>query len=112
MRNGDTYVRGATLATGGERLGGDLASGFFVQPTVFSNVTPEMTIAREEIFGPVISVLPFDGYDDALQLANATTYGLGGAVWTRDMNTAPKRSNPTACRIPRTDRVRWRSDRR
>jgi aldehyde dehydrogenase (NAD+) len=81
---------GANLATGGERLGGDLASGFFVQPTVFSNVKPEMAIAREEIFGPVISVLPFDDHEDALRLANATTYGLSGAVWTRNMNTALK----------------------
>ena len=89
------YVRGAipegaSLATGGERLGGDLADGYFVQPTVFSNVTPDMTIAREEIFGPVMSILPFDDSDDALRLANATEYGLGGAVWTRGMSTAMK----------------------
>ena len=89
------YVRGAvpqgaTLATGGERLAGDLAGGFFVQPTVFSNVTPEMTIARDEIFGPVISVLPFDDEDEVLQMANATDYGLGGAVWTRNLHTAMK----------------------
>ena len=89
------YVRGAvpqgaTLATGGERLAGELANGFFVQPTVFANVTPEMTIAREEIFGPVISVLPFDGEDEVLQMANATDYGLGGAVWTRNLHTAMK----------------------
>ncbi|MFL9946320.1 aldehyde dehydrogenase family protein [Paraburkholderia agricolaris] len=79
---------GATLASGGERLGGDLAEGYFIQPTIFSNVTPNMRIAREEIFGPVISVLPFDTEDEALRLANATEYGLGGAVWTRDMSTA------------------------
>jgi aldehyde dehydrogenase (NAD+) len=81
---------GATLAAGGERLGGELANGFFVQPTIFSNVTPAMTIAREEIFGPVMSVLPFDDHDEVLRMANATPYGLGGAVWTRDMNTALK----------------------
>jgi aldehyde dehydrogenase (NAD+) len=79
---------GATLATGGGRLDGPLANGFFVEPTVFSDVTPEMTIAREEIFGPVVSVLPFDDYDDVLRMANATAFGLGGAVWTRDMSTA------------------------
>ena len=79
---------GATLACGGERLGGELAPGYFIQPTVFSNVTPGMKIAREEIFGPVISVLPFDTEEEALQLANATEYGLGGAVWTRDISTA------------------------
>jgi aldehyde dehydrogenase (NAD+) len=89
------YVRGAvpegaTLATGGERMDGALARGYFVQPTVFSNVTPEMTIAREEIFGPVISVIPFDDHEDALEMANATPFGLGGAVWTRDLSTALK----------------------
>jgi aldehyde dehydrogenase (NAD+) len=79
---------GATLAAGGERLGGDLARGYFVRPTVFSNVTAEMTIAREEIFGPVISVLPFDTEEEVLRMANATEYGLGGAVWTSNMSTA------------------------
>jgi len=79
---------GATLAAGGERLGGDLANGYFIQPTIFSDVTPTMRIAREEIFGPVISVLPFDTEDEVLRLANATEYGLGGAVWTRNMATA------------------------
>ncbi|OHV66598.1 betaine-aldehyde dehydrogenase [Pseudofrankia sp. BMG5.36] len=78
---------GATLAAGGARLGGDLADGFFVQPTVFSDVTPDMTIAREEIFGPVVSVLPFDDVEEALVLANDTPFGLGGAVWTRDTTT-------------------------
>ncbi|HSV79564.1 MAG TPA: aldehyde dehydrogenase family protein [Ramlibacter sp.] len=85
--------QGAKLATGGERLGGDLANGYFVQPTVFSNVTPEMTIAREEIFGPVISVLPFDDENEVLGMANATDYGLGGAVWTRNLNTAMRMVN-------------------
>lgn len=79
---------GARLAAGGQRLGGDLATGYFVEPTVFAGVTPEMTIAREEIFGPVISVLPFDGEDEVLRMANATEYGLGGAVWTNTMSTA------------------------
>ena len=78
---------GATLAAGGQRLGGDLASGYFIEPTVFSNVTPQMKIAREEIFGPVLSVLPFDTEEEVLHLANATEYGLGGAVWTRNLST-------------------------
>jgi len=79
---------GATLATGGARLGGALASGYFVEPTVFDNVSNSMTIAREEIFGPVISVLPFDSVEDVLRMANDTEYGLGGGVWTRSLATA------------------------
>jgi aldehyde dehydrogenase (NAD+) len=79
---------GAKLATGGARIGGNLANGYFVEPTVFANVTPEMTIAREEIFGPVVSVLAFEDEEEVLRLANATEYGLGGAVWTRNMSTA------------------------
>ena len=80
--------QGASLAMGGNRLGGDLASGYFVEPTIFSNVSPGMTIAREEIFGPVMSVLPFDSEEEVLRLANGTEYGLGGAVWTSNISTA------------------------
>jgi len=79
---------GARLSQGGNRLGGELAPGYFVEPTVFSGVHNEMTIAREEIFGPVISVIPFDTIDDALRLANDTKYGLAGGVWTRSASTA------------------------
>jgi aldehyde dehydrogenase (NAD+) len=79
---------GATLTSGGKRLGGALAEGYFVEPTVFSGVHNDMTIAREEIFGPVISVIPFDSVDDALQLANDTKYGLAGGLWTRSLSTA------------------------
>ena len=81
---------GATLASGGKRLGGNLADGYFIEPTVFSNVGNSMTIAQEEIFGPVISVIPFEDADEALRLANQTDYGLGGAVWTQDINTMLK----------------------
>lgn len=73
---------GATLAAGGQRIQGALADGYFVQPTVFSGVHNGMRIAREEIFGPVASVIPFDTIDDAIRLGNDTEYGLGGAVWT------------------------------
>lgn len=79
---------GATLSSGGKRMGGDLAGGFFFEPTVVSNVSNDMTIAQEEIFGPVISVIPFDDADHALRIANDTVYGLGGAVWTSNVSTA------------------------
>lgn len=81
---------GARLAFGGERMGGDLSGGYFVQPTVFDNVDNDMRIAQEEIFGPVASVIPFDTEDEALALANATDYGLSGAVWTNNISTMTK----------------------
>lgn len=81
---------GAQLCSGGQRLQGDLAGGYFVEPTVFGNVNNNMRIAREEIFGPVISVIPFDTPDEALRLANDTEYGLGGAVWTSSLKTATR----------------------
>ena len=86
-------TEGAKLAAGGKRLGGDLAGGFFVEPTVFSGVNNAMSIARDEIFGPVISVIPFDDAEQALRLANDTRYGLGGAVWTQNVSTALKMAN-------------------
>jgi aldehyde dehydrogenase (NAD+) len=82
---------GATVLSGGERLvEGDLAKGYFVAPTVFSNVRDEMRVAREEIFGPVISAIPFDGSDDLIARANATTFGLGAGLWTQDIGRAHK----------------------
>jgi aldehyde dehydrogenase (NAD+) len=83
---------GAQLVAGGKRPGGDLAKGYFVEPTVFAAVDNTMRIAREEIFGPVISVIPFDDADEALRLANDTPYGLGGGVWTQNLSTAMKMS--------------------
>ena len=81
-------AEGATVAAGGERLGGDLAEGFFVPPTVLSGMTNDMRTAREEIFGPVASVIAFDSEEEAIRLANDTQYGLGGAVWTQNVGTA------------------------
>ncbi|MGA5461822.1 aldehyde dehydrogenase [Mycobacterium sp. NPDC050041] len=80
---------GARVVTGGERadLGGDLNGGYYVQPTIFAGDNA-MRIFQEEIFGPVVAVTSFDGYDDAIRIANDTLYGLGAGVWSRDGNTA------------------------
>ena len=72
---------GATLVTGGADIPDGLPTGYFVQPTVFSNVTPDMTIAREEIFGPVLSIMPYDSEEEAIRIANDTVYGLAAGVW-------------------------------
>lgn len=80
---------GATVLCGGERLtGGEFDKGYFVAPTILTNVTPDMTYFREEVFGPVISVTPFDNVDEAINLANDTEYGLGNGMWTKDLDKA------------------------
>ena len=80
---------GATALAGGAPLTeGALSKGYFVPPTVFANVQDEMRIAQEEIFGPVISAIPFKDSDEVIQRANATTFGLGSGVWTRDVSKA------------------------
>jgi len=82
-------AEGARVVAGGERLvDGGLAAGNFVAPTVFADVRDEMRIAREEIFGPVISAFPFDTLEEAVARANATPYGLAAGVFTRDVGTA------------------------
>ncbi len=81
-------AEGAKLLTGGAEPPEGLTRGYFVRPTVFSDVTPEMTIAREEIFGPVLVIQPYDGEDDAVRIANATEYGLAGGVWAGDEERA------------------------
>ncbi len=76
---------GATIAAGGEAIGNE---GFFVKPTLFTDANNEMRIAREEIFGPVLTSIPFSTEDDALAIANDTPYGLTGYVWTNDLTRA------------------------
>ena len=79
---------GATLVTGGVEPPEDLPTGYYVRPTVFANVRNDMTIAQEEIFGPVLSVIPYDSVDDAVAIANDSAYGLSGGVWGADPEEA------------------------
>ena len=81
---------GATARAGGERVGGDLADGFFLRPTVLDQVTDEMTVAREEIFGPVVVALPFEEIEEVAARANRSIYGLAAGVWTSDIKKAHK----------------------
>jgi aldehyde dehydrogenase (NAD+) len=79
---------GAKLVAGGAEAPEGLEDGYFVRPTVFSDVKPEMTIAQEEIFGPVLSIIPYDDEDQAAEIANSTIYGLDGGVWSADPDRA------------------------
>jgi aldehyde dehydrogenase (NAD+) len=81
---------GAKLLCGGDRVGD---RGYFIQPTVFADVKDDMKIAREEIFGPVMSIMPFDSIDEVVSRANNTMYGLAAAVWTRDIGKATAIAN-------------------
>ncbi|MBA2608197.1 MAG: aldehyde dehydrogenase family protein [Actinobacteria bacterium] len=91
---------GATLLTGGAEAPEGLDKGYYVQPTVFSNVTNDMTIAQEEIFGPVLSIIAYDTEEEAIEIANDTIYGLAGGVWSGD----PERAKRVARQI-RTGQV-------
>jgi aldehyde dehydrogenase (NAD+) len=86
---------GATLVAGGLGRPDGLVKGYFVKPTVFANVRNDMTIAREEIFGPVVCIIPYENQDDAIQIANDTPYGLSGFVTSGD----PERARRVAKRI-------------
>ena len=79
---------GARLVVGGERISGDLADGYFLQPTVFADVDPHSELAQNEVFGPVLSIIPFDSGDQAIEIANSTPYGLSGYVYTKDLRRA------------------------
>ncbi len=86
----------ATLACGGHRLTkGDYGHGYFIEPTVFTDVAPDMRIAQEEIFGPVTSVIPTKSLDEAVEIANGVQYGLSAAIYTQDVNRAFQAMNET-----------------
>ena len=87
------YIRkgveeGAALVTGGAEAPEGLERGYFVRPTIFANVRNDMTIAREEIFGPVLSIIAYEDEDDAVRIANDTIYGLAGGVWSLNIERA------------------------
>ncbi len=79
---------GATLVTGGTETPEGLDKGYFVKPTIFADVTSDMTIAQEEIFGPVLVIMPYDSEDEAVEIANSTIYGLAGGVQSADLERA------------------------
>src|SRR3546814_12306885 len=96
---------GAELVTGGARIDRDgLADGYFVEPTVFAGVSAAMRIAQEEIFGPVAALIPFDGEEEAIAIANATPYGLAAGLWSGATRSEEPRVGKECVR---TCRSRW-----
>ncbi len=87
---GIAQKEGAKLACGGDAPQGDLAKGYYVKPTIFTGVNNDMRIAQEEVFGPVLAVIPFGSVEEVAEQANKTTFGLSGAVWTSDVKKAHK----------------------
>jgi len=81
---------GATLATGGPELPKNLNKGYFIKPTIFTNVTNDMEIAKKEIFGPVLSIIPFETEEEAIKITNDTEYGLGNYLQTEDKEKAKR----------------------
>jgi aldehyde dehydrogenase (NAD+) len=81
---------GARLVIGGPQKPDSAGDGYFVAPTVFSDVRSDMTIAQEEIFGPVLVVMPYDSEEEAIEIANGTPYGLSGGVWSSDRDRAER----------------------
>lgn len=86
---GIAEAEGARRVFGGREMrGGACGEGWFIEPTIFADVRPDMRIAQEEVFGPILSIIPFDDEDEAIEIANGTVYGLGAGIWSLDINRA------------------------